>query len=296
MQVCRDHFGEELEGQRQIKVWVEISREFEKRSGRTYSFQSCARRFKDCVKKEKTRIAMNRKSCDSTELPASPASRFVNEWIISSQSENREYWSMIKQKRQNEAQALVEIATRGVQRDERWEERMNGWVQSSTDPRFFSGETTAVINDVSVGGPLVSSDPVVGGDNHPPAATSPAQPVTQNDIKVLNDKIDRVAENILNSMNMLLKDLQLQQRREMKEFQARILMQMREDNDLVSQNLFDAQKDIQDEGVNHLSTLSNDIHNLRMSVLKGDNNVMKLRREILDAIDTFLADQRQSKK
>ncbi|KAL1848077.1 hypothetical protein Plec18170_008252 [Paecilomyces lecythidis] len=284
MEICRETFGDRWNEDHQYKVWIGISEEFQKRARRTFSWQSCQRRFKENIKKEMTRKAMSFRGQDTTQLPSTPASRLVTKWMrdlnrsriskiaaemCGSPAAQRDPSSTMPTVQQTQESQERELAAKA----QAWQERMDKWMNTSTDPQNFSEEKLpAVNNNITVGGPAES---IVQRDNAPPPATTAERPISQKDLNEISEKIDRVAENILDSTQKLLKEVQLQQRREMEEFKDRIMALIHDESDLISQNITSASEDIS-EG---LGDLAMTVSFTRNTGLESLSNIMKLRRD-----------------
>ncbi|GAD97991.1 hypothetical protein ANI_1_2576014 [Paecilomyces variotii No. 5] len=276
MEICRETLGDTWKEDHQYKVWIRISEEFEKRARRTFSWQSCQRRFKACMKKEMTRRSVNL----NWELPSTPAGRLASKWISESKmirlppvppqlaTGQRDPSSMMATIPQTQEYQEHEQAAKA----QAWQERMDKWMNTSTDPQNFSHETLPAVNNTTVGEP---AEGIVQKDNVPPPAKTAAEPVYRKDLQEISDKIDRVAENILNSTQRLLKEVQLQQRREMEEFRDRIMTLIRDESDLISQNITSASEDLS-ESLGDLTMTTSITHN---NILESMSNIMKLRRD-----------------
>ncbi|KAJ9316373.1 hypothetical protein DTO271D3_3386 [Paecilomyces variotii] len=296
LQICQETFGDRWDADYQCKDWIKISEEFQKRARRTFSWQSCQRRFKESIKKERTRIAMNSEPSQYNDAQLlTPASEFVRQWIWHSER-NRQ---LLRRARRTEAEkrpcedkkppldALEATPRQQPQQDEEqeeqaklnaWQERMDNWMNTSTDPETFVDESRLPAVDPAHG--------VVSRVNTSPPETTSARPVSHKDLKEISDKIDRVAENILDSTKKLLKEMQLQQRREMEAFKDRIAALISEETDLISQNIMDASEDASNDVTDLAGTISFEFQKVKDS----ETHLLKLRRDVRYLLKVAIAE------
>ncbi|KAJ9295273.1 hypothetical protein DTO271G3_6096 [Paecilomyces variotii] len=296
LQICQETFGDGWDADYPYKDWIKISEEFQKRARRTFSWQSCQRRFKESIKRERTRMATASEPSqyDGAQL-YTPASEFVRQWIWHSERSKQ----LLRWARRREAErrscedkkppldALEATPRQQPQQDEQreqaakiqaWQERMDKWMNTSTNPENFLDESRLPVEGPAHG--------AVSRVNASPPETTPARPVSHKDLKEISDKIDRVAENILDSTKKLLKEMQLQQRREMEAFKDRIAALISEETDLISKNIMEASEDASNDVTDLAGTLSFEFQKVRDS----ETNLLKLRRDVKYLLKVAIAE------